>query len=179
MRASLLAGLATTALVTVGGCVAVNKPVHADEFVTVTYEGHTNVIAVHSSGGRMMLRFGDQTYEAVRGGKPYYLRIPDTDYILFATGGEGRGFAHLAHTRTHHVRSFAIHDSQFGRQIGNGEKVEEVRGNELTTTAPYHGGTQRASFDLGKPQLLNEVLDYVAADRVFHIELPHGRRPAP
>ena len=55
------------------------------------------------------LKIFGKSFEPVRGLAPYYLRLPDTNLILFVTGrtyDDGQATVHIANLSTHKLQSF-------------------------------------------------------------------------
>jgi hypothetical protein len=101
-------------------------------------------ISVHSSSPNYLTVFG-RTYRDVQGLKPFYLKVPSQDSILFVTGDDDQSF-HLVNLKT--KKHWSVHTSKtsFGGHISSvdgapGEPyvdfVESVTNNYVVVATSY------------------------------------------
>ena len=91
------------------GCSHYTKPLYKDQNVEVIQKGTVNYLNVHASHDHNALKIFGKSFEPVRGLAPYYLRLPDTNLILFVTGrtyDDGQATVHIANLSTHKLQSF-------------------------------------------------------------------------
>ena len=88
------------------GCIPSASTVYKDKDVKVVHHDTVNLFNVHASKGSMELKVKNFSYEYVCGYNQAFLRIPESDSILFFTGGNYIGhnvtpvFAHVFDLKT-------------------------------------------------------------------------------
>ena len=121
---------------------------------------------VHGGSDTMVMHIFDKTYRNVRGWKPFYLPLPDTNLILFVTGrsyDDGQATVHIANLATRKIQSFPAHDSHIGANIFPSpdpkrfERVRSFDGRHLITEARFLDNWFIYFLDLAKPEFEKEI----------------------
>jgi hypothetical protein len=136
-----------------------------DDKVTVKYKSWWYFPWVHGVVcERDVIRVCGVPYENVRGTHPYYLQIPDTNRILFVTGGDS-AVIHIVDLDTRKAHRCRAYDSSIGMDIGRQERIVSVENGVALITAPKG---RKYWIDLNKPKMVREEYYTWAPDKKWY-----------